>query len=104
MGRKKKVIEKNKSRSTRNLELMDYIKRYYLNGSVTQQEIADSFDMSLGGVKNFMYRHNINKKQTYSTRNKEIKSLYENGVSVSAICKVYDMANQNVYTILNNES
>ena len=48
----------------RNKELYAYIKENYVNSEkpLTQQQIADNFGMSLGTIKNFMFRYKINKK------------------------------------------
>ena len=91
-----------KSKRVNNQKLMDCINKYYINGNATQQEIADDMGISLGAVKNFMYRHNINKKLSYKIRNNNIKYLYKNGITVKSICNTYNTTSQNVYTILNN--
>lgn len=90
-----------KKQAVVNQELNDYILAYYINGNASISDIAKSFDMSVGGVKNFMYRHRLNKKKAYSTRNKDIKKMYKSGISVDSISKYFNCSSQNIYTILN---
>lgn len=91
----------NKSKTTRNIELKEYIKAYYVPGDISVEDVANSFGLTVGAVKNFMYRHNITKRKTYIQRNKEIKTLYKHGISVKRLCDIYNLSSNCIYIILN---
>lgn len=86
----------------RNQELYDYIINNYTNAEkpVSQQEIADAFGISIGGVKNFMFRHKLNKKTYYAKQRKEIRGKYKKGYSIPELAKIYDTSAQNIYIIV----
>lgn len=88
----------------RNKKLYDFIQDNYINtkDSMSQQEIADIFGVNIGTIKNFMYRHELNKKNVYKNKNKRIKELFEDGVTVKEIAKIYECSSQYVYHIINS--
>ena len=89
------------SKTIRNKKLYDYIVENYIKADkpVTQQEIAESFGMSIGAIKNFMYRHNLNKKSYYAKVRKQIRGLYEKGLTVKQISKLMDTTSQYIYYV-----
>ncbi len=91
----------NLSKSVRNQELYNFIVEKYIRSDnpVTQQDIADHFDMSIGAIKNFMYRHGLNKKTYYAKVKKQIKGLYEKGLTVKQISKLMDTTSQYIYYV-----
>jgi len=97
MSTKTKTI----SKTIRNKKLYDYIIENYIKAEkpVTQQQIADTFGMSIGAIKNFMYRHNLNKKTYYAKIRKQIKGLYEKGLTVKQISKLMDTTSQYIYYV-----
>ena len=89
------------SKSVRNKKLYDYIVENYIKAEkpVTQQQIADNFGMSIGAIKNFMYRHGLNKKTYYAKIRKQIKGLYDKGLTVKQISKLMDTTSQYIYYV-----
>lgn len=89
------------SKTIRNKKLYDYIVENYIKADkpVTQQEIADNFGMSIGAIKNFMYRHNLNKKSYYARVRQQIRGLYERGLTVKQISKLMDTTSQYIYYV-----
>lgn len=89
------------TKTVRNKKLYDYIVENYIKAEkpVTQQEIADHFDMSIGAIKNFMYRHNLNKKSYYAKVRKQIKGLFDKGLTVKQISKLMDTTSQYIYYV-----
>lgn len=87
----------------RNKDLYSFIERYYIKAEepLTQQQIADVFGMSLGAIKNFMFRHNLNKKHYYTELQNRARDLYNKGLNVKEISKVLDVSNTYVYILLN---
>lgn len=62
-----------KIQSVKNTDLYDYIVSEYLNGKVSLKELAVKFRISVGGLKNFMYRHGLNKKTFYINRKEQLE-------------------------------
>lgn len=85
-----------------NVKLYYYIIDNYVKSKtpVKQKEIAKEFNMTIGALKNFMYRHNLNKKTYYAKRKEKIKILYKNGVRKSDLARVYETSIQNIDTII----
>lgn len=93
------------SKTVRNKKLYDYIVKNYIKSDdpMTQQEIADKFYMSLGTIKNFMYRHDLNKKSYYRSLEKMVLALKKADVKPKVIAKKMGISNQYVYYFINKE-
>ena len=91
---------KKKMYSLSNIRLKNYLDEYYITGKKSLPTIADELGVSVGGLKNFMYRHNINKKDYYIKRDKEIYSLYKDGNKQTLIAKHYNLTLQQVSNII----
>lgn len=87
-------------KTIRNLKLYEYIVENYIEAEkpVTQKQIAEEFGMSIGAIKNFMYRHNLNKKKHYDKIRQEIAELSNKNISAKHICKILNLSPQNFYT------
>lgn len=88
--------------SVRNKKKYNYIMDHYITADqpMSQEDIAKHFGCTVGSIKNFMYRHKLNKKHYYKTRNEKIKSMYYIGATVPELAKLYNVTTQNIYTIL----
>ena len=59
----------------------------------TQKEIATDFNMSLGSIKNFMFRHDLNKKNYYAkTKEKVMENV--DGVSMAPKGIIYEIRSE----------
>ena len=83
----------------RNEKLYNDIMTYYINSEnpVSQQDIATHFKMSIGSIKNFMFRHNLNKKNYYAKTKEKVKDYYQKGLTTKEIAKILDCTTQHVY-------
>lgn len=82
----------------RNKELYDYIVENYVTCKCTQQDVADHFGLTLGGIKNFCWRWNITKDT--DARNKKIEELRKQGKTLREIALDFGLSNQNISNIL----
>lgn len=87
----------------RNRELFEYLTDVYMkDNNCSLKQVSEKFGLSVGGVKNFCYRHKISKKEIKNDRRKEIVDLYKNGVKIKYIAKIFDTSYQNVALIIKN--
>lgn len=89
----------------RNRNLYDYIVENYIEAKepVTQQQIADNCGLSLGAVKNFMARHQLNKKTYYAKYKAQVKDYIDKGLKANEIAKLMNTTPQHVYYIVGKE-
>lgn len=89
----------------RNKDLYKFIETNYIRSDkpLTQQQIADAFGMSLGAIKNFMFRHNLNKKSYYEKLRLKVNELYNKGLSVKQIAKLLEVTDSYIYVVLNKD-
>lgn len=85
----------------RNRNLYDYIVENYIEAKnpMTQQELADNYGLSIGAVKNFMFRHKLNKKEYYKKNQIQVKAYIEKGLNANEIAKLMNTTTQYVYSL-----
>ncbi len=94
------------NKKVRNKELYYYIVEKYITSAnpVSQKDIAEHFEMSLGAVKNFMYRHELNKKSYYKNIRSLVRAEKAAGTKVCDIAKKFGLTEPNIYMLLKDST
>ena len=97
-------MKKITNKKIRNKELYEFLKNEYCakDSTLTVQDVANKFGLTLGATKNFMYRHKLNKKDTYKKKKLEICKLIDKGAKTKDIMELYNCSAQYVYYLNKN--
>lgn len=98
MSKRKTYIAQN----VYNTKLYNYIVTYYVNAKKPKKikEMAEELGVSVGGIRNFMYRHNLNKKNYYLKKYDTIIELYNAGLDIPNIAKTLDVSTSFVNNVI----
>ena len=85
----------------KNKKLYEYIVNNYMTSKkITTKDVAEKFGLSMGAVKNFMYRHNLNKKTLNDAFKLKIRQFYYEGGNVNQIAKENGVTASYIYQIV----
>lgn len=91
------MVNKSNVKNCKNIKLYNSIMEYYVTGLKTQKEIADMNEITIGSLKNFLFRYDISKKTNYSKKKSEIIEKLSKGYSVKDVAKIMDLSPQTIY-------
>lgn len=91
------MSNKSDVKKVRNKELYDLIYQMYMVEGKSQMEVAKAAGITLGYLKNFVWRYGMNKKELYTKEREYMYECFDKGYKIKDIAKLTNKSPQTIY-------